>query len=172
MISVSDPAEPSPRRARSRVTCATYHYPRRSRHDVEALATCAVSVAALPIRPDLLDPRAVLRSVKAWPGSVGASSKVIATASLTAVVEHISCDVRLDAWVGLQKSTLFNERQARPAWWIDDRVGRGAVKSRYEPGVRPSCNRREMTSLAGLSASCHCFAGGKRPTWVFPSQIW
>jgi hypothetical protein len=33
-------------------------------------------------RPDLLDPRAVLRPVKAWPGNTGASRNVIATASL------------------------------------------------------------------------------------------
>ena len=32
--------------------------------------------------PDLLDPRAVLRPVKAWPANTGASRKVIATASL------------------------------------------------------------------------------------------
>ena len=33
-------------------------------------------------RPDLLDPRAVLRPVKAWPGNTGASRNIIATASL------------------------------------------------------------------------------------------
>ena len=33
-------------------------------------------------RPDLLDPRAVLRPVKAWPGNTGARRNVIATASL------------------------------------------------------------------------------------------
>jgi hypothetical protein len=33
-------------------------------------------------RPDLLDPRAVLKPVKAWPGNTGASRNVIATASL------------------------------------------------------------------------------------------
>ena len=33
-------------------------------------------------RPDLLNPRAVLRAVKAWPGNTGASRNVIATASL------------------------------------------------------------------------------------------
>jgi hypothetical protein len=33
-------------------------------------------------RPNLFDPRAVLRPVKAWPGNTGASRNVIATASL------------------------------------------------------------------------------------------
>jgi hypothetical protein len=32
--------------------------------------------------PDLFDPRAVLRAVKAWPGNTSASRNVIATASL------------------------------------------------------------------------------------------
>jgi hypothetical protein len=34
------------------------------------------------MRLDLLDPRAVLRPVKAWPANTGASGKLIATASL------------------------------------------------------------------------------------------
>jgi hypothetical protein len=44
----------------------------------------APSSASRPMRqrPDLLDPRAVLRPVKAWPANTGASGEVIAKASL------------------------------------------------------------------------------------------
>jgi Transposase IS116/IS110/IS902 family len=42
----------------------------------------ALSSASRPMRPALLDSRAVLRAVKAWPGNTGASGEVIATASL------------------------------------------------------------------------------------------
>jgi hypothetical protein len=42
----------------------------------------ARSSASRPMRPDLLDRRAVLRPVKAWPGNSCASGKGIVTASL------------------------------------------------------------------------------------------
>jgi hypothetical protein len=44
--------------------------------------TDAPSSASRPMRPGLLDPRAVRRPVKAWPANTGASDEVIATASL------------------------------------------------------------------------------------------
>ena len=53
----------------------------------------APSSASRPMRqrPDLLDPRAVLRAVKAWPANTGASGEVIATASLDGPCARRAC---------------------------------------------------------------------------------
>ena len=50
-------------------------------------------------RPDLLDPRAVLGPVKAWPGSRGARGKTSATASLDGPL----CATRLHAQAGTKE---------------------------------------------------------------------
>jgi hypothetical protein len=42
-------------------------------------------------RPDLLDRRAVLRAVKAWPGNAGARRKPSATASLDGPCARRAC---------------------------------------------------------------------------------
>src|SRR5438874_1444208 len=57
-------------------------------------------------RPDLLDLRAVLRPVKAWPGNTGASGNVIATASL----DH-PCARRTFAPAGRDEGTAARHEQ-------------------------------------------------------------
>jgi transposase len=61
-------------------------------------------------RPDLLDPRAVLRPVKAWPGNTGASRNVTATASLDG-----PCARRARAAAGRDEGTAARHEQRNRA---------------------------------------------------------
>src|SRR3954447_13693239 len=60
----------------------------------------------IQLRPDLLDLRAVLRPVKAWPGNTGASGNVIATASL-----NHPCARRTFAPAGRDEGTAARHEQ-------------------------------------------------------------
>jgi hypothetical protein len=57
-------------------------------------------------RPDLLDPRAMLGTVKAWPGNAGASGKLSATASLDG-----PCARRTSAPAGRDEGTAARREQ-------------------------------------------------------------
>ena len=61
-------------------------------------------------RPNLLDARAVLGAVKAWPGDAGASRKLSATASLDG-----SCAQRTCAPAGRDEGTAARREQRNSA---------------------------------------------------------
>jgi hypothetical protein len=67
------------------------------------------------MRPELLDPRVVLRPVKAWPANIGASGKVIATASLDG-----PCARRASAPAGRDEGTAARHEQRNGKEIIDD----------------------------------------------------
>jgi hypothetical protein len=69
-------------------------------------------------RPKLLDCRAVLGTIKAWPGNAGASGKAIATASLDGPCARRACCTR--------RPGRRNGRQAQTKEQIDD-----IAKSRF-----------------------------------------